>query len=123
VYALNSIRTPDGTVLVSRHRHDYVSHTDKNGEIYFVDGGHDYLHRSTNKEQAEDLSVSFDDNFDKVREVFEWGTYGKDGKQPLTYVKLKDMEVGHIKAVLVTQNLSSLLLNIFLTELEYKNYV
>jgi DNA-directed RNA polymerase subunit F len=37
------------------------------------------------------------------RSTFKWGTYGKDGKQPLRYVLLKDMSVEHIKAILETQ--------------------
>ena len=41
----NRIITPDGTVLQSHHRHDYVSYIDKNGLEYMVDGGHDYLRR------------------------------------------------------------------------------
>ncbi len=42
----NSIITPDGTVLVSRHRHDYNSHLDKNGLTYSIDGGTDYTRTS-----------------------------------------------------------------------------
>jgi len=41
---LNRIKTPDGTILTSYHRHNYVSHID-NGELYAVDGGNDYLRR------------------------------------------------------------------------------
>jgi hypothetical protein len=35
----NRIRTPDGTILESKHRHDYVTYTDANGKQYMVDGG------------------------------------------------------------------------------------
>lgn len=41
----NSMLTPDGTHLISRHRHDYVTHEDKNGEHYMADGRNDYLRR------------------------------------------------------------------------------
>ena len=51
---LNSIMTPDGTVLISHHRHDYVTHLDKNGELYLVDGGTDYLKRFVNFEPFKD---------------------------------------------------------------------
>lgn len=39
---VSRIRTPDGTVLESRYTHDFVQHTDANGELYFLDGGPDY---------------------------------------------------------------------------------
>lgn len=42
---LNRIRTPDGTIITSRYRHDFVAHRDANGHEYFVDGGLDYLRR------------------------------------------------------------------------------
>ena len=38
-----------------------------------------------------------------VRDWMKWGTYGKEGDQPLKYVILKDMSDEHIKAILRTQ--------------------
>ena len=34
----NAIRTPDGTVIESMHRHDYKAYLDKNGKEYMVMG-------------------------------------------------------------------------------------
>lgn len=96
----NRIRTPDGTVLESRHRHDYVSYTDANGETYMVDGGTSYLRRSINNEPYEDLTVTLADAHDVVRENLLWGSYGKDGDQPLKLVCLADMDTDHIQACL-----------------------
>jgi hypothetical protein len=45
VIVLNSIRTPDGTLLVSRHEHDFVRYTDRNGLKYAIDGGNEILRR------------------------------------------------------------------------------
>ena len=30
----NALRTPDGTIIESKSRHDYVTHTDANGKNY-----------------------------------------------------------------------------------------
>ena len=57
VLILSRIQTPDGTVLTSYHRHDYVTHTDANGEEYCLDGGNDYQRYNITKEPFKDLSV------------------------------------------------------------------
>ena len=97
----NAIRTPDGTVLESRHRHDYVTYQDKNGKEYMVDGGLEYTRRNFHADAPyEDLSVYTTDGHDRVREVVKWGTYGINGDQPLTHILLKDMNTEHIEACL-----------------------
>ena len=97
----NAIRTPDGTVLESRHRHDYVTYQDKNGKEYMVDGGLEYTRRNVHADAPyEELSVYTTDGHDSVREVVKWGTYGINGDQPLTHILLKDMKTEHIEACL-----------------------
>jgi hypothetical protein len=96
-YVRNAIRTPDGTVLTSRSVHDYQTHQDENGMVYMVDGGLDYLRRNVNIDAPhEELSVESSAPFDIIRDALEWGTYGKDGKNPLRYVKLSEMSDEHI---------------------------
>jgi len=65
----NRWKTPDGTILHSKHVHDYVSHTDKNGEHYFIDGGTDYIRRSVNNELMENMCIYSDSPFDVIRTV------------------------------------------------------
>jgi len=97
----NAIRTPDGTVLESTHRHDYKAYLDKNGKEYMVDGGLEYIRRNVHGDAPyEELSVYTTDGHDRVREVVKWGTYGINGDQPLTRVLLKDMSKEHIQACL-----------------------
>ena len=97
----NAIRTPDGTVLESMHRHDYVVYVDKNGKEYMVDGGLEYIRRNVHDDAPyEELSISLEDGHDKVRNVIKWGTYGINGDQPKTYILLKDMNTDHIQACL-----------------------
>ena len=95
----NALRTPDGTVIRSRTRHAYVSHDDANGKTYFVDGGLEYVRASCNGDE-EYLTVWSDDPHEKIREFMDWGSYGVKGDQPMTYIKLKDMEDAHIMNVL-----------------------
>ena len=96
---VNALRTPDGTLLISRHRHDYVTHEDVNGNQYMIDGGLDYIRSSANGDEVYE-TVYMEDGHDVVREHLTWGTYGKDGDQPLEYVLIKDMEDGHLQACL-----------------------
>lgn len=96
----NSIRTPDGTVLTSHHRHDCKTHIDSvTGKTYMVDGGLSYQRRSCNGDEI-DLSLYDDQPHEVQRAVLRWGTYGKNGDKPLKYVSIRDMETEHIQAVL-----------------------
>lgn len=97
----NAIRTPDGTVLESRHRHDYREYTDKNGLEYMVDGGLEYTRRIIQDSAPyEELSVSLEDGHEAVRGAAKWGSFGRLADQPITYIKIKDMSTGHIQACL-----------------------
>ena len=117
----NMIRTPDGTILHSKHRHDYVTHLDENGEEYMLDGGTDYIRSSINKEQAESLAVYTDDDHSVIREAFMWGTRGLTGDQALIWKPLKDLEIDHINAILKTQtHIQDWVRTIFENELEYR---
>lgn len=98
-FVYNAVKTPDGTVLHSKHRHDYIEYKDANGELYVLDGGNDYRRCSINKEPFVDISVRMCHDIEDIREHFVWGTYGKGGDQPLTNVLLKDMSNAHIQAI------------------------
>ena len=118
---VNKIRTPDGTILHSRHRHDYVTHLDENGEEYMLDGGTDYIRSSINKEEAESLAVYTDDDHSVIREAFMWGTRGLTGDQALIWKPLKDLEIDHINAILKTQtHIQDWVEKLFTDELEYR---
>jgi hypothetical protein len=100
----NKIRTPDGTILQSHHRHDYKSYTDKNGKDYMVDGGLEYLRRIVHDDAPyQELSATLTDPFETIRESFCWGTRGKEGKDPVKWVELMNLETDHIQAILDTQ--------------------
>lgn len=64
---INQIQTPDGTIIRSHHRHDYVSYTDKNGNTYSVDGGKEYLKRGFTIKDYFELSILEYDSFEKIR--------------------------------------------------------
>jgi hypothetical protein len=118
----NRIRTPDGTILESRHRHDYVTYIDANGKEYMVDGGLDYLRRNIHDDAPyEELSLYCNSDHEAIREVFRWGTRGIDGKQPLTWLVLKDMTTDHVEAIIETQtHLRDHIRQVFVNELNFR---
>ena len=99
---LNQIKTPDGTILRSMHRHDYVTYKDQNGLDYMVDGGHDYLRRIVQEEAPYiEMTIYEDDSFEVIRENFHRGGRGKDGTQPLTWVPMCEMSDEWLRACIV----------------------
>ena len=122
---LNRIRTPDGTVLTSYHRHDYNTHFDDNGLTYMIDGGLDYARRNLHIDNPyEELSVYLSEGFFSVRRVFHWSTYGPNGDQPIKYVSLSLISNPHIEAILKTQNqAASWVRHLLYEELEYRERV
>lgn len=102
---VQKIKTPDGTILESRHRHDFRTHFDTvSNELYMVDGGLDYARRTINNVPATEMTVCLEDGIEAFRHEVTWGTRGKDGSQPLRLVKLSEMTDEHIQACLDTQH-------------------
>lgn len=118
---VSRMRTPDGTLLVSLYNHHFVSHTDANGDEYFLDGGSVYQRHSINKAPLVDESIYVGDDHSQLREYFSWGTRGKDGKSPLEFKALKDLTTDHIVAILETQKqLPEWRRDIFKAELSFR---
>lgn len=92
---LNRWKTPDGTVLVSYHTHDYVSHIDKNGETYFVDGGSDYIRMSLNDVKMTDMCIYTDSPYEEIRKSICRGTFDKEGRR--IWIPLCNMSTPHLE--------------------------
>lgn len=119
----NSIMTPDQTILTSRHRHDYKCYKDtKSLEVYMNDGGVEYPRRSINDTPYEDISLYSDDPFEKLREGMEWGTFGKNGDEPLHYKSISNMSTKHIIAVLSNCKVVDYMKELFEKEISHRKY-
>lgn len=115
----NAIQTPDGTILESKHRHDYRSHNDANGKTYVIDGGLNYIRSTVHKDQIS-LALYDDEPHSVQREVLKWGTYGIDGDQPLKYVTIAEMDTAHLEAVVI-MNVEPSIRKCMIKELETRN--
>lgn len=119
----NAIKTPDGTILSSKHRHDYVAYEDtQTGELYGVDGGADYFRRIGNVSDCEDLSITSLTPFSDIRERFHWGSRGVNGDEPIKMLRLSNLTNKHIEAILknVFQNREGTFKKWFTEELEFR---
>ena len=118
----NRMRTPDGTMLESKHRHDYVTHMDANGKEYMLDGGLDYVRCSAHGDE-EMFTLMSDADHELIRLIVTWGTYGREGDQLITHVLIADMDDDHLQACLDTQKatMRPALYKVMQDELEYRN--
>ena len=118
----NALQTPDGTLIESTHRHDYVTHTDANGKTYCIDGGLSYVRSSAHGDEVY-LTLYDNEPHEVQRVVLKWGTYGKNGDQPLTLVPIAEMEDEHLEAVLDRFHVSDVRRAAMTKELEYRQNV
>ena len=119
----NAIKTPDGTILSSKHRHDYVAYEDtKTGKVYAVDGGADYFRCIGDMSDCEDLSITSLTPFSDIRERFHWGSRGVNGDEPIKMLRLSSLTNKHIEAILknVFQNREGTFKKWFTEELEFR---
>jgi hypothetical protein len=85
--------------IVSYHRHDYKTCSCPNEAA--VDGGLDYLrYGAKDLNKIKSIALYADDDFVTVRCYATRGSRGKDGKQPLTQIPIKDMDDDYLEAVL-----------------------
>ena len=112
-----------GETLVSFHTHDYKTCSCENETM--VDGGLSYGRyggKDLNKVQTNYLYD--DDPFEKIREVVCRGGRGIDGKQPLKYVFLKDIDDERLGAIIDYEEQyrpNNKYLPIYYKELNYRN--
>jgi len=116
----NAIQTPDGTILESKHRHDYRSYTDANGKTYMIDGGLEYLRSTVHADQIS-LALYDDEPHEVQAQHLTWGTYGIRGDQPRRDIPIAEMETSHIEAVLRECRPNETLKNCMTKELETRN--
>ena len=124
----NALKTPDGTILHSKHKHDYIQYTDANGKLYMLDGGGDYIRCSANGDE-EFISVYSDEPFEKVRKFAFRNGYGKDGNsKKLITTFLCDMSDDYLdNTIEYFNNIKDSMLinnthyNLLLKEKEYRN--
>jgi hypothetical protein len=85
--------------IVSYHRHDYKTCSCPNSAM--VDGGTAYLrYGAKDMSKIKIFAVYTDDPYETVRQYATRGSRGVDGKQPLKWIPLAEMEDDHLESVL-----------------------
>ncbi len=85
--------------IVSYHRHDYKTCSCPNEAM--VDGGTAYLrYGAKDLSKIKGFAVYDDENFEIVRKYATRGGRGKDGRQPLSWIAICDMDDDYLQAVL-----------------------
>lgn len=115
----SGLKTPDGTILHSKHRHDCVMHKEADGRVFLLDGGLEYV-RASGHGDEELIEVYSDEPFEKVRQYCYRNGYGKDMKGPFQTTFLKDMTDEHLNALLTYCLPINQFLPLYKMEIEYR---
>jgi len=116
----NAIRIKEYDIILwSRTTHDYEEY-----KGYSVDGGTDYslisIPEDKTLDDIESLEIYDDEPIESMMKKLLWGTYGKDGNQPLKYVKLFECETDHLHNILKSQRISDYYKSVINYILEYR---
>ncbi len=109
--------TPDGTELISRSVHDYVTYKDANGETYMVDGGNDYLRRSVNTPPATDTSLYTDDSHELLRKEVTWGVRSSG---ELEHVPIAQISRAHITNI-IADGYTGIYVDLMIKEINWRD--
>ena len=112
--------TPDGTILHSKYRHDFISYYDTEDKYYMLDGGIEGYVRTSG--DLTSLCLYEDDEHSEIRKYFSWRTYGKEGNEPGRWVTLDQMSNLHIDSILRTQShiRDTVVQKVFVAEIAYR---
>lgn len=118
---LNRWMTKDGTVLFSRHRHDFVQHFDiVDQAIVYVDGGLDYAR--TGGDLLNMCCYDNEQDHEEVRNNYMWTSFGANGDEPAKRQAIMHLTSQHIEAILATQvHLPEQVKNMFKRELNFRS--
>jgi len=109
-----------GDVLVSIHRHDYVTCSCDNQTM--LDGGTAYQRYGGADLDLIDLSgtVYLTDGFEKCRTAPIWGSYGINGDEPRKWMSVSEMNDAHLEAVITKlgDRIEKWMLTLMLQEVE-----
>ncbi len=95
---VSSVRCPDGTVLISRHRHDFVCHNDTvTNKKYCLDGGNDYFRFVGDLTDCEDLCIYSDTPHEELRKKVTWGVARQGFNE---YIKASVLSRAHIENII-----------------------
>lgn len=120
----SGLKTPDGTILHSRHQHDYVTYKDKNGREYLLDGGHTsgYV-RCSGWGDEELIQIYSTDDFETVRKYCFRSGYGKPDAEDYGIYRitfLDKMTDGHLEALMTYCKEDNQYLPLYKMEIEYR---
>ena len=111
-----------GEHLVSRHRHDFQRCSCENGAV--CDGGLEYERfGAKDLEAIQSFCVYDDEPHEVIRFYVERGSRGKNMDEELKYIKLKDVDDDHLKAIIKYEEEirpNNRFLKIYKTEVKYR---
>jgi hypothetical protein len=122
---LNSSKcTVCGKILQSLHRHDFVGCKCPEATRLFIDGGNAYKRTVGAISQSFSMNVYSNERHGLIREALHRGSYGKDGKQPHTWVVMENMSDEYldnlIKYMEEVDNSNNPYYSMYLAEKQYR---